>query len=237
MAIINLRGALVDILCKISSYYKDYVTSYKRGAKHLLLRYQNTLYGKMVASLLYNHKFTKSLTSIGFEINTYDPCVANKVIDGSQMITSFNVDACNMSNCERKANAHIIIWFCQEYEIIFEDGSGKMSVSQGKVHEYLGRTLDYTICGQVKTTMFSYIEDILTTLNKSYMKGRVTKSRAFTNNIFVVNKYCKKLDQEKVVEFKHLVAKTLCANNRSRTDTCTSTTFLTTKVRAPNEDN
>ena len=66
-------------------------------------------------------------------------------------------------------------------------------------------TLDYTVCGQVKTTMFSYIEDILTTSDNSYLQGKVTKSRAFTNNIFVVNKYCKKLDQEKVVELKHLV--------------------------------
>ena len=98
-------------------------------------------------------------------------------------------------------------------------------------------TLDYTVCGQVKTTMFSYIEDILTTSDNSYLQGKVTKSRAFTNNIFVVNKYCKKLDQEKVVELKHLVANTLCATNRVRTDTCTAITFLRTKVRAPCEDN
>ena len=91
MATIKLRGVLVDILCKIYSYYKEYVTRYKRGVKKLLLSFQNALYGTMVASLLYNHKFTKSLTSIGFEINPYDPCVANKVIDRSQMKISFNV--------------------------------------------------------------------------------------------------------------------------------------------------
>ena len=51
----------------------------------------------------------------------------------------------------------MIKWLQQEYESIFEDGSGKMSVRRGKVHEYLGITLDYTVHGQVRITMFSYI--------------------------------------------------------------------------------
>jgi hypothetical protein len=50
--------------------------------KQLLVQCQNALYGTMVASLLYYHKFTKSLMSVGFEINPYDPCVANKIVDG-----------------------------------------------------------------------------------------------------------------------------------------------------------
>ena len=49
-------------------------------------------------------------------------------------------------------------------------------------------TPDYTFCGQAKITMFSYIEKILTTFDKSDLKGKVTKSREFTNNIFVVKK-------------------------------------------------
>ena len=74
-----------DILCEVSSDYKVDVTKDKRGAKQLLLHFQNALYGTMVTSLLYYSKFTKSLTSIGFETNRYDPCVANKLIDSSKM--------------------------------------------------------------------------------------------------------------------------------------------------------
>ena len=71
-----------------------------------------------------------------------------------------------MSHRERKANAHMIKWLCQEYESIFEDGSGNMSVSRGKVHEYPVMKLDYTVCGQVKINIFSCIEGILTTFYK-----------------------------------------------------------------------
>ncbi len=134
MAIIKIRGSLVDILVQIQ----------------LLVQCQNALYGTMVASLLYYYKFTKSLTSVGFEINPYNPCVANKIVDGTQMTTiCFHVDDCKLSPHSSRANNNMIDWLCQDCESIFEDGSGEMTVSRGRVHKYLGMTLDYTLGKQV----------------------------------------------------------------------------------------
>jgi hypothetical protein len=65
----------------------------------------------------------------------------------------------------------MIDYLRQEYESIFEDGSGEMTVSRGKIHKYLGMTLDYTVCGQVKITMFDYIDEILTVFDKAEPKG------------------------------------------------------------------
>ena len=78
----------------------------------------------------------------------------------------------------------MIKWIRQEYESIFEDGSGKMEVSWGKVYEYLVNNLYYTARGKVSITIFSYIEDILTVFDKADPKGKGTKSSATTNNIF-----------------------------------------------------
>ena len=89
----------------------------------------------MVASLLYYYNFTKSMTSIGFEINPCDLCVSTKVIDGSQMTIFFHLDDCKLSHCKRNVNDCMIKGLCQEYESIFEDGSVEMSVSRGKFHE------------------------------------------------------------------------------------------------------
>ena len=92
MAFIKLRGVLVDILVSIApDVYKSYVSKDKKGTKQLLVQCKNAFYGTMVASLLYYRKFTKSLTDIGFIINPYDPCVANKMIDGEQMTILFHV--------------------------------------------------------------------------------------------------------------------------------------------------
>jgi hypothetical protein len=99
MAIIKIHGVLVDILIQIApDVYKSYVTTDKKGMKQLLVQCQNALYGTMVVSLLYYRKFTKSLASVGFKINPYYPCVANKTVDGTQMTICFHVDDCKLSH-------------------------------------------------------------------------------------------------------------------------------------------
>jgi hypothetical protein len=237
MAIIKIRGVLVDILVEIApDVYKSYVTTDKKGVKQLLVQCQNALYGTMVASLLYYRKFTKSLMDIGFEINPYDPCVANKMIEGKQMTICFHVDDCKLSHRKREVNDRMIEWLRQEYESIFEDGTGKMTVSRGKVHKYLGMTLDYTVRGQVQITMIDYVDEILTAFDKADPKGGGTKTSAAPENLFRVDEDCEKLQPDKVVEFHNLVAKTLYATKRARPDTCTAIAFLTTRVRAPDKD-
>jgi hypothetical protein len=237
MAFIKLRGVLVDILVKIApDVYESYVTVDKKGQKQLLVQCQNALYGTMVASLLYYRKFVKSLTDIGFVINPYDPCVANKMVDGHQMTICFHVDDCKLSHINAKANDKMINHLREEYESIFKDGSGKMTVSRGKVHKYLGMTLDFTVRGEVKITMLDYVEEILTAFNKAEPKGAGTKSSAAPENLFIVNEDCEKLPPDKKVQFHNLVAKTLYATKRARPDTCTSISFLTTRVREPDLD-
>jgi hypothetical protein len=131
----------------------------------------------------------------------------------------------------------MIEYLWQEYESIFEDGSGAMTVSRSKIHKYLGMTLDYTVRGQVKITMFDYVDEILTAFDKAELKGGGTKSSAATDSLFKVDESCEKLKQDKAVEFHNLVEKTLYATKRARPDTCTEIAFLTTRVRAPNKDN
>jgi hypothetical protein len=237
MAFIKIRGILVDILVEISpDVYKSYVSKDKKGSKQLLVQCQNALYGMMVASLLYYRKFVKILTDIDFVINPYDPCVANKMIEGDQMTICFHVDDYKLSHRKTKVIDSMIEYLRQEYESIFEDGSGAMTVIRGKIHKYLGMTLDYTVCGQVKITMFDYADDILTTFDKEEPKGGGTKTGGAPDSLIKVDETCEKLKQDKAVEFHNLVAKTLYSTKQARPDTCTAITFLTTRVRAPDKD-
>jgi hypothetical protein len=202
----------------------------------LLVQYQNTLYGTMVASLLYYRKFVKSLADIVFVINPYDLCVANTKIEGEQMTICFHVDDCKLSHRKTKITNSMIEYLRQEYDSIFEDRSGTMAMSRGKIHKYLGMTLDYTIRGQVKITMFDYIDEILAAFDKAEPKGGGTMSSAAPESLFKVDESCKKLKQDKAVEAHNLVAKTLYATKRARPDTCTTITFLTMRVQAPDKD-
>ena len=151
--VIRLQGELVDVLLVIApEVYGKYVHLDKKGGKTLLVRCLNAIYGTMVASLLYYRKFKNSLEGIGFEFNPYDPCVANKMIEGKQMTICFHVDDCKISHVSTKAVDEMIEWLKAGYETIWEDGTGKMKVSRGKVHKHLGMTLDFSIKKMVKIT-------------------------------------------------------------------------------------
>jgi hypothetical protein len=237
MAFIKIRGILVEIMVYIyPEAYKSYVSQYNKGNKQLLVQCQNPLYGTMVASLPYYQKFVKSLTEIDFIINPYDPCVANKIIEGEQMTISFHVDDCKLGHCKKTAMDRMIGYLWQEYESIFEDGSGAMTVSRGKIHNYLGMTLDYSVPGQVIITMLNYVDEILAAFDKAEPKDGGTKTSAAPDSLFKVDEDCEKLAQANTVEFHNLVANTLYATKRARPDTCNAIAFLARRVREPDKN-
>ena len=69
-----------------------------------------------------------------------------------------------------------------------------MQVKRGKVHKYLGMTLDYSAAGQVKITMLEYINEILDTFGKAYPTGDITNSSAAPAIIFKFGEDCKNLN-------------------------------------------
>ena len=120
MAFIKIHGVLVDILVKIApDVYKSHVTTIKKGVKQLLTQCQNAIYSTMVASLLYFCNTTKCLTEVLFKINPYNPCVANKMIDGQQMTIFYHVENCKLNHSRINVNDGMIKWLRQEYESIF----------------------------------------------------------------------------------------------------------------------
>jgi hypothetical protein len=123
-ALICICGPLVDILVSIASNVNGpYVTVGKKGEKQLLVQCLTDLYGTMVALLLHYKKFSKSLKSKGFKLNPYDPCVANKQVNGEQLTVCFNVDNCKISNLTPKVVDKTIEWLQSEHENVFEDGT------------------------------------------------------------------------------------------------------------------
>jgi hypothetical protein len=152
------------------------------------------------------------------------------------MTICFYVDDCKLSHRKTKVMDSMIEYIWQDYDIIFENGSGAMTVIRGKIHKYLDMTLDYTVRGQVKITMFNYSDEIKTAFDKAEPKGGGKKSSAAPDSLFKVDEGCKNLKQDKAVEFHNLVAKTLYSTKRAMPDTCTAITFLTMRVQEPDKE-
>ena len=84
--------------------------------------------------------------------------------------------------------------------------------------------------------MFDYIEEIITAFNNSAPVKSGTKSIPSPVNLFLVDKYCKKLKQSKVVTLHNIVAKTLYVTKLAQPDTFTSISFLEMRIRELGED-
>ena len=132
----------------------------------------------MVASLLYYIKFSKTLVRNNFVKNPYDPCAANRMVDGKQRTICWHVDDCKLSHVDKKVNTKFIDVLRNEYETIFEDGSGKMKISRGKKHKYLGMNLDFSTKGQVMISMIEFIDELLAAFEKMAPNEKGIKTSA-----------------------------------------------------------
>ena len=91
---------------------------------------------------------------MGFEVNPYDPCVANKVINGSQMTVTWHVDDLKISHKESDEVTKFITELGKRYD-------NDLTVHRGKVHSYLGMHFDYGTKGTVKISMIPYTKKII----------------------------------------------------------------------------
>ena len=84
--IVRIRGKLAKrMVATAPEVYKKYVSVNRKGELVLYMGDLNALYGIMKAVLLFYLKFVKNLKSIGFVLNPYNPCMANKIVDGVQL--------------------------------------------------------------------------------------------------------------------------------------------------------
>ena len=95
--------------------YKKYVVI-EKGVPVLYVQLMNALYGTLKAALLFYKKLVNDLKSIGFIINPYDFCVANKFINGKQMTIIWHVDDLKISHVDGNEITKIIEWLKSKYE-------------------------------------------------------------------------------------------------------------------------
>ena len=76
--------------------------------------------------------------TIGFELNPYDPCVANNTINGKQLALVWHVNNIKASHVEEEVVTCMEKWLRKTYEHLLKDGSGKMKICREKVHDCLG---------------------------------------------------------------------------------------------------
>ena len=100
-------------------------------------------------------------------------------------------------------------------------GSGKMKINRGKIHEYLGMTLDFSVSGEVKITMTPYICEVIDDFSK-YDPGSKTARTPAADHLFKVRDDAKPISEKLAQTFHTFVAKSVVATKRARPDIATT---------------
>ena len=228
--ILKIRGRLVDILEQIDpATYKPFV-QYENGAKILYCNVLRAIYGMLTSALLFYKKWRSDLIKRGYKINPYDPCVANKFINGKQHTVMWHVDDLKISHVDKKVNDEFIKWVDELYG---DDEIGRVKAVRGKKHDYIGMILDYSVPGQVTIDMKYYVEAMIDQY-KHEMSDKITSPAS--ENLFKINKHSPKIDKILAEEFHTTVARGLFVSKRARPDIQPTIAFLCTRVREPTKD-
>ena len=124
--------------------YKKFLTNVN-GKPRIYVQLRKALYGTLQAAYLFWCDLSKELTGLGFKINPYDQCVANMEVDGSQCTIVWHVDDLKISHRTRKTIEDVIRGLSRRY------GKVKpLTVNIGKIHDYIGMTLDFSLDGKVQ---------------------------------------------------------------------------------------
>ena len=95
--------------------------------------------------------------------------------------------------------------------------------------------LDFSVVGQVKITMFDYIQEMLEDFHKFDPNKTISRTPA-ADHLFKVRDDQPKIDEQKAQIFHTFTAKDIFATKRARPDIHTSVAFMTTRVICPDED-
>ena len=89
----KLEGQLAKlVVLAYSKHYRKNVRYSLKGEAVLYIRIAKALYGMLKSALWWYKELRKNLEAYGFEVNPYDPCVANADVNGKQMTVTWQVD-------------------------------------------------------------------------------------------------------------------------------------------------
>ena len=117
-------------------------------------------------------------------MNPYDPCVANKMVEGSQITIFWHVDDLKVSHKSEEVVTAFAVAMGKKW------GSGT-TIKRGKVFDYLDMELDFETCpGTMIVSMIKYLQKVIQEFPEVLEK---TTACPGTDNPF---KVCQEEDRE-----------------------------------------
>ena len=198
----------------------------ENGVKVLYMRLVKAIYDCVQSALLWYRLFNSKLKEFGFVLNPYDPCVANKDIDGKQCTVVWYVDDMKISHADPAVVTDVI----EQLEQFF----GKMTITRGKEHVFLGMKIKYTDQGTAEIIMQDYLEEAIVESGLDVVRSATTPAKW---DLFEIDEGLPPLGKGESEVFHSVVAKLLYVATRARPDILLAISFLCTRVsKSTSED-
>ena len=164
----------------------------------------------------------------GFTINPHNACVANKDTPGGQLTALWHVDDLKNSCKDGFEVAKIM----KHLDKIYGE---KLVSHRGKKGDYLGMNLDFLEPGVFTVDQIPYIDSIISDFPEVITR---TSPTPHADHLFKIRdeEDAKYLPEVQAQLFHHSVNQRLFLSCRARRDIQTAVAFLTTRVRATDED-
>jgi hypothetical protein len=230
---VRFTGKMVDLLLEIDRDMMNGPCVVKEGKETVMyVELLKALYGTIRAARLFWEKLTGKLLEWGFIPNPYDPCVMNKNVNDKQLTVTWHVDdSLKVSHVESMA---VVDQFIEDMECEFGKETPLLNQSRGKVHDYLGMTLDFSKPGEVTITMINYLKGLLHDAPKE-MRGSAATPAA--SHLFEVNQENPVLlGNEKADIYVHIAMQLLYVSQRARPVLRTAVSFLCGRLTKPDVD-
>jgi hypothetical protein len=190
------------------------------------------LYGMIESALLWYTLYVEVLHKEGFEINPYDRCVANKVINGKQCTIAWYVDDNILSHVETSVVDSVI----DTIEGYFPG----LVVERGKDLNFLGMEIGFLEKGKLKLGLVQYITGMIEELEEALEPYGENLDRNYPHPaarwLFTVKPDTEDLAEEKADIFRKFVAKLIWVMKRGRPDVEPTISFLSSRVKGPDKD-
>ena len=221
--IMRVDKRIADLMNKIHPEYGA-----DRGKKgEAYVKIKRALYGLIESAKLWQGHLTNTLSTMGFVMNPYDPCVFNKGEGNNQCTVVFHVDDL-MITCK---DLSILNETINQLDKIYKD----TKCTQGNIVPFLGLDFDFSEKGSVRITGDGIVESLI---DQSIDEDRkkITAS-PYNHGLHKVDEESQLLNEKESKYFHSMTAKLLYIARMIRLEIGVGAAYLTTRVtKATKED-
>ena len=226
LVLLKFKGQMANMLVDVNDKYREHLVR-ENGKTVLYVKVIRAIYGCIESALQWYKLFSETLSDLGFKLNPYDKCVANKIVDGSQMTISWHVDDCIVSHASQSV--------LDEFAAKMIDEFGDMEITKGRTHDFLGMKIGINKDKTITVDMRQQLKQVIEEFEKydTIDENVATPAALF---LFTVNSNAEQLNAKLSEAFHSITSKLGYIMKRGRPDIETSVSFLMKRVSKSDVD-